>query len=108
MAQLMSEEKMNTLPPKVQLGTLSGMFFEILGRGIFSLTEENLAAYVPLTHLRSSQSQTIAMVKRYDPQTQFCIQTRLHPDDAKFGAVVVYQKDSDVGLKSLELGGVEP
>ncbi len=88
-------------PSNVQLGTLNGIFHAALGRGIFSFTFGSQPAYVPLTNLRSSQTQAISLVNSYDPETEFLFHTQFDPDDAKLGAVQIHRKDSSVGLKSL-------
>ncbi|MDJ0591916.1 MAG: hypothetical protein QNJ72_18315 [Pleurocapsa sp. MO_226.B13] len=41
------------------------------GRGIFSFTSDSQPAYVPLSNLRSSQTQAISLVNSYDPETEF-------------------------------------
>lgn len=103
-AQLIKEEAITPPPSNVQLGTLNGIFFAALGRGIFSFTSDSQSAYVPLSNLRSSQTQAISLVNSYDPETEFLFHTQLDPNDAKLGAVVVHRKDSAVGLRSLLLG----
>jgi hypothetical protein len=103
-AQLIKEEEITPPSADVQLGTLNGIFFTALGRGIFSFTSESQPAYVPLTNLRSSQTLAISLVSSYDPETEFLFHTQLDPNDAKLGAVVVHGKDSSVGLRSLLLG----
>ncbi len=103
-AQLIKEEAITPPPSNVQLGTLNGIFFTALGRGIFSFTSDSQPAYVPLSNLRSSQTQAIALVNSYDPETEFLFHTQLDPNDAKLGAVVVHGRDSSVGLRSLLLG----
>ena len=103
-AQLISEETITSPPADVQLGNLNGIFFAAKGRGIFSFTSDSQPAYVPLTNLRSSQTQVISLVNSYDPETEFLFHTQLDPDDAKLGAVMVHEKDSRVGLRSLRLG----
>ncbi|MEM7756781.1 MAG: hypothetical protein AAF298_01430 [Cyanobacteria bacterium P01_A01_bin.40] len=103
-AQLVKEETITPPPSNVQLGTLNGIFFATLGRGIFSFTSDSQPAYVPRTLLRSSQTQAISLVNSYDPETEFLFHTQLDPNDAKLGAVVVHGKDSAVGLRSLLLG----
>ncbi len=102
-AQLIKEEAITPPSADVQLGTLNGIFFTALGRGIFSFTSESQPAYVPLTNLRSSQTQAISLVNSYDPEAEFLFHTQLDPNDAKLGAVVVHQKESSVGLRSLLL-----
>ena len=102
-AQLIKEETITPPPSNVELGTLNGIFFAALGRGIFSFTSDSQSAYVPLTKLRSSQTQAISIVNSYDPETEFLFHTQLDPDDAKLGAVMVHPKDSAVGLRSLLL-----
>ena len=103
-AQLIKEEAITPTPADVQLGTLNGIFFAALGRGIFSFTSDSQPAYVPLTNLRSSQTQAISLVNSYDPETEFLFHTQLDPNDAKLGAVVVHRKDDSIGLRSLLLG----
>lgn len=102
-AQLIKKEAIISPPADVQLGALNGIFFAALGRGIFSFTSDSQPAYVPLTNLRSSQTQAIFLVNSYNPETEFLFHTQLDPDDAKLGAVVVHDKDSGVGLRSLWL-----
>lgn len=102
-AQLIKEEAIIPPPADVQLGTLNGIFFTALGRGIFSFTSDSQPAYVPLTNLRSSQKMAISLVNSYDPETEFLFHTQLDPNDAKLGAVVVHGRDSSVGLRSLLL-----
>ena len=95
-AQLV-KEKVITLPPAdVRLRALIDIFYATLSRGIFSFTSDNQLAYVPLTNLRSSQTQAISLVNSYDPETEFLFHARLHPHDAKFGAVEVHNKESIV------------
>lgn len=106
-AQLVKEETITPPPSNVQLGTLNGIFFAALGRGIFSFTSDSQSAYVPKRNLRSSQTQAISIVNSYDPKTEFLFHTQLDPDDAKLGAVMVHRKDSSVGLRSLLLGFTE-
>ena len=102
-AQLVKKETINPPPIDVQLGTLNGIFFTALGRGIFSFTSKSQPGYVPLSNLRSSQTQAIALVNSYDPETEFCFHTQFDPNDAKLGALQVHRKDSSIGLKSLLL-----
>ena len=103
-AQLVKEETITPPPADVQLGALNGIFYAALGRGIFSFTSDSQPAYVPLSNLRSSQTQAISLVNSYDPETEFLFHTQFDPDDAKLGAVVVHDKDSSVGWRSLVLG----
>ena len=103
-AQLIKEEAITPPPADVQLGTLNGIFFAALGRGIFSFTSDSQPAYVPRTKLRSSQTQAISLVNSYDPETEFLFHTLLDPNDAKLGVVVVHRKDDSIGLRSLLLG----
>ena len=103
-AQLIKDEAITPPPADVQLGALNGIFFAAKGRGIFSFTSDSQPAYVPLTNLRSSQTQAISLVNSYNPETEFLFHTQLDPDDAKLGAVVVHDKNSGVGLRSLWLG----
>ena len=103
-AQLIKEEAITPPPADVQLGTLNGIFFTALGRGIFSFTSDSQPAYVPLTNLRSSQTQAISLVNSYDPETEFIFHTQLDPNDAKLGAVLVHRKDDSIGLRYLLLG----
>ncbi|MGV2829339.1 hypothetical protein [Myxosarcina sp. GI1(2024)] len=102
-AQLIKEEAITPPPADVQLGALNGIFHAALGRGIFSFTSDSQPAYVPLTNLRSSQTQAISLVNSYDPETEFLFHTQLDPDDAKLGAVVVHDLNSGVGWRSLIL-----
>jgi hypothetical protein len=102
-SQLIKEKTIISPPYNVQLGTLNGIFFTALGRGIFSFTHDSQPAYVPLSNLRATQTQAISLVNSYDPETEFCFHTQFDPDDAKLGAVQVHRKDSSVGLKSLLL-----
>ncbi len=103
-AQLVKEETITPPPANVQLGTLTGIFFAAKGRGIFSFTSDSQPAYVPLSNLRSSQTQAISLVNSYNPETEFLFHTQLDPNDAKLGAVVVHGKDDSIGLRSLLLG----
>ena len=103
-AQLIEKEAITPPPSNVQLGILNGIFHAALGRGIFSFTSDTQPAYVPLTNLRSSQTQAISLVNSYNPETEFLFHTRLDPNDAKLGAVVVHDKDSSIGLRTLILG----
>ncbi len=103
-AQLVKEETITPPPANVQLGTLNGIFFAAKGRGIFSFTSDSQPAYVPLSNLRSSQTQAISLVNSYNPETEFLFHTQLDPNDAKLGAVVVHGKDDSIGLRSLLLG----
>ena len=103
-AQLVKDEAITPPPSNVQLGTLNGIFLAALGRGIFSFTSDSQPAYVPKRNLRSSQTQAISLVDSYDPETEFLFHTKLDPNDAKLGAVVVHGRDSSVGLRSLLLG----
>lgn len=75
----------------------------LLWVGNFSFTSDSQPAYVPLTNLRSSQTQAISLVNSYDPETEFLFHTQLDPDDAKLGAVVVHDLNSGVGWRSLIL-----
>ena len=102
-AQLVEDEAITPPPSNVQLGALNSIFHAALGRGIFSFTSDSQPAYVPLTNLRSSQTQAISLVNSYDPETEFLFHTQLDPDDAKLGAVVVHDLDSGVGWRSLIL-----
>ena len=103
LAQLITQETITQTPANVQLGTLNDIFFQALGRGIFSFTSDRQPAYVPLSNLRSSQTQAIALVNSYDPETEFCLHTQFDSDDAKLGAVQVHGKDSSIGLQPLIL-----
>ena len=102
--QLIEEEMIAPPPNDVQLGTLIGIFFAALGRGIFSFTSDSEPAYVHRALLRSSQTQAISLVDSYDPETEFCFHTKLDPNDAKLGAVIVHRKDDSIGSRSLLLG----
>ena len=102
-AQLIKDEAITPPPADVQLGALNGIFFAAKGRGIFSFTSDSQPAYVPLTNLRSSQTQAISLVNSYNPETEFLFHTLLDPNDTKLGAVVAHDKDSGVGLRSLWL-----
>lgn len=101
--QLLTEDAITSPSADVQLGTLNGIFYAVLGRGIFSFTSDSQPAYVPLNNLRSSQTQAISLVNSYNPETEFLFHTQLVPNDAKLGAVVVHDLDSSVGLRSLIL-----
>ncbi len=46
-AQLIESGAIASPPNDVQLGTLNGIFFNALGRGIFSFTSDSQPAYVP-------------------------------------------------------------
>ena len=102
-AQLITLDLIAPPPANIQLGTLNSIFFQALGRGIFSLTSDRQPAYVPLSNLRSSQTQAIALVNSYDPETEFCFHTQFDSHDAKLGAVQVHLKDSSIGLQPLIL-----
>lgn len=102
-AQLIKQEAIISPPADVQLGTLNGILLAAKGRGIFSFTSDSQPAYVPLSNLRSSQTQAISLVNSYNPETEFLFHTQLDPNDAKLGAIVVHQKESSVGLRSLLL-----
>ncbi len=103
LAQIITLDTITPPPANVQLGTLNDIFFQTLGRGIFSFTSDLQPAYVPLSNLRSSQTQAIALVNSYDPETEFCLHTQFDSDDAKLGAVQVHGKDSSIGLHPLIL-----
>ncbi|MDJ0570867.1 MAG: hypothetical protein QNJ53_17730 [Pleurocapsa sp. MO_192.B19] len=87
-----------------QLETLNEIFFDNLGRGIFSWTVQSQPAYVPQGNLRPTQTKAIALVNIYNPETEFCLHTKIYPDDAKLGTIKIHLKDTFTGLKSLLSG----